>query len=484
MGTPVCASLRRNRAQRNAHSHKRLTGETIARLLARLIAGGVRDTWLRSLMAIVMLMSGLMLASGASATAPRLCVDPSDYWSRERGVTNLRIGESRPGFDTISYSLIRFNNGQAPGLPRASISPEPALDGPDHCAHVPKSMERPGPVATQTLALLSTTGAASGAHPDYQFIVAKCEAVMEALPVLRTNPEMIKGVAGQFAYLLRNVRFALEKARSGEPNVLRMETERLARLVGSPSALDYDASAACFYRTALTMFEGGRSAPVPPPVPSPGYPVAGPPVRTVASATSAGPPPRPAPRELRGEVKYGVESSLGPRGNAALDKAMLPGPAIPAMEPAAVTAQRRGTQASREKAGFQQMRGRKVHNQANDATGCLKVIPTGVVSEWGIEGRYRLLNTCSYPVEAAWCSSTAECDGGRGNLWTIRPSGGYPIFGGDPDNPDIRVGGCKGGDAKAPPLGQQDVERTGFSEARAMPVPAPGVSLLSNHRCE
>ncbi len=129
-------------------------------------------------------------------------------------------------------------------------------------------------------------------------------------------------------------------------------------------------------------------------------------------------------------------------------------------------------------------RSRLVHNRANDATACIRVEPTGVQQEWGIEGRYRLRNTCGYPISASWCANGAECALGRGNLWTIRAGGEWPIFFADPTRPHIQVGACKAGEARQPPLGQQNVEQAGFSEDRDLPAPAPGVSLLMNHRCD
>lgn len=125
-----------------------------------------------------------------------------------------------------------------------------------------------------------------------------------------------------------------------------------------------------------------------------------------------------------------------------------------------------------------------VHNRANDATACIRVEPTGAQMEWGIEGRYRLRNNCGYPIAASWCANAQECGAGRGNLWTIAPGKDWPIYFADVANPNIQVGACKAGDARQPPLGQQGVERTGFNAGRDTPAPAPGVSLLTRHRCD
>lgn len=219
-----------------------------------------------------------------------------------------------------------------------------------------------------------------------------------------------------------------------------------------------------------------------PPVPAANLP------RPPAAAPTAYPPgnaPRPAPRRIAGVVNSsGVESDLGPKGMAAAKQALLPQPG-PVLNPEQVLAQRRASQSASERAAFQRMKSRVVHNRANDATACLKVEPTGVISEWGIEGRFRLINSCGYPVEASWCANNTECSTGRGSTWTIRGGGNYPIFFADADNPNIAVGGCKAGEAKQPPLGEQPgINRTGFSEARDMPQAAAGVTLMTNHRCE
>lgn len=128
--------------------------------------------------------------------------------------------------------------------------------------------------------------------------------------------------------------------------------------------------------------------------------------------------------------------------------------------------------------------GRTIHNRANDATACLAVEPTGVKMEWGIEGRYRIRNNCSYPVEASWCANMADCGAGRGNKWNLAPNMAWPIYFADVTNPNIQVGACKSGSAKAPPLGQQTVERNGFDASRVQPTPELGVSLLPLHICE
>ncbi len=102
--------------------------------------------------------------------------------------------------------------------------------------------------------------------------------------------------------------------------------------------------------------------------------------------------------------------------------------------------------------------------------------------EWGIEGRYRLVNTCGYPVEASWCANKTECDTGRGNLWSILPNNSWPIFFA---GAEIKVGGCKAGDAKQPLPSDADIAQAGgINESHQQPMPYPGVSVMPGHRCE
>ncbi len=58
------------------------------------------------------------------------------------------------------------------------------------------------------------------------------------------------------------------------------------------------------------------------------------------------------------------------------------------------------------------------HNPANDATACITVQQDG-------NGR-RLVNTCGYAIETAWCIAETEC-GRSGNLWTIAAGGRWPV---------------------------------------------------------
>ncbi len=205
------------------------------------------------------------------------------------------------------------------------------------------------------------------------------------------------------------------------------------------------------------------------------------------------PPPPPPPPPAR--VYHGADSAeaqalltrlLGPDGVAAAAGMS----ARPGVDLAAVKAGGPGTAISRRayeegQRAWGAARTRRLHNVLNDATACLRVQPTGVISEWGTEGHYRLYNTCSYPVEASWCANAKECAGGGGNLWKIRAGSYWPVFFADPQKPVIMVGACRTDEAKRPPPSDADIARQGgVSEAREAPQPAPGVSLLPSHRCD
>ena len=124
---------------------------------------------------------------------------------------------------------------------------------------------------------------------------------------------------------------------------------------------------------------------------------------------------------------------------------------------------------------------RKVHFGDNDATPCVRVDATGNKVEWGVEGRYRITNTCSYPVEVAWCANVRECNGPGGNLWTIGAGRGYPIFFSDEANPYIEISACRTG-ANAKPL---PGPYGSFSEDHLPPHPAsaPAVHVMTKHIC-
>jgi hypothetical protein len=131
------------------------------------------------------------------------------------------------------------------------------------------------------------------------------------------------------------------------------------------------------------------------------------------------------------------------------------------------------------------LRGRRLHNAANDVTQCLQVIPTRVRREWGTSARFRLANRCGFPVEASWCANARECGAGHGNLWTIRANSDYPIFFADPDAPYIRVGGCRTRADRVPLPSDAAINRQGGIDTRHNDPPAaPGVGIMQGHVCE
>jgi hypothetical protein len=127
-----------------------------------------------------------------------------------------------------------------------------------------------------------------------------------------------------------------------------------------------------------------------------------------------------------------------------------------------------------------------VNNHADDATDCLSVVKTGTKVEWGTSGKFKLINTCSYPVEAAWCANTKACEGHAGNLWTIGAGRDYPIFFADESAPDIRVGACR---VQSQRTSKVDVVADGrgagqIDTSHKPPQPAPGVSIMQDHSCD
>jgi len=128
---------------------------------------------------------------------------------------------------------------------------------------------------------------------------------------------------------------------------------------------------------------------------------------------------------------------------------------------------------------------RKLHNRLNDVTPCLAVDPTGVREEWGMEGRFRIRNTCSFPVEASWCANKKECESGRGSLWKLPPKGTWPIFFADVANPVIGIGGCRTEEDRRPlPSDAAIAAAGGINTSHKQPMPYPGVSAMPNHRCD
>ncbi len=125
---------------------------------------------------------------------------------------------------------------------------------------------------------------------------------------------------------------------------------------------------------------------------------------------------------------------------------------------------------------------RMVHNRANDATACMLVEPAGAGMAWGIEGRYRVVNTCAYAIDANWCANVTECRDGLGISWSIPANAQWPIYFVDPANPFIQVGAGRR-ENRASGGGGLKIYNPGVDETRQLPQPAPGVTLLSWHRC-
>jgi hypothetical protein len=135
---------------------------------------------------------------------------------------------------------------------------------------------------------------------------------------------------------------------------------------------------------------------------------------------------------------------------------------------------------------WQKNRSHSVNNHADDATDCLSVVKTGTKVEWGTNGKFKLINTCSYPVEAAWCANTKDCESHVGNLWTIGAGRDYPIFFADESAPDIRVGACR---IQSQRTSKVDVVADGrgagqIDTSHKPPQPAPGVSIMQDHTCD
>lgn len=207
-------------------------------------------------------------------------------------------------------------------------------------------------------------------------------------------------------------------------------------------------------------------------------------------APAATPAPAPAPAAVASNA-----GAYGPRARAALDSVLAPGapkakPNAPKLDYSAVadggpiTEQtKKDDDAARQ--AFDKTKQRKLHNRENDATDCVRVEPTGVRQEWGMEGRYRIVNTCGYPIEASWCANSEECGAGRGNTWKIPANGKWPIFFADPTNPEIGVGACRtGAQAKPLPSDAAIAAAGGVNTSHLQPAPQPGVGAMQNHRCE
>ncbi len=252
------------------------------------------------------------------------------------------------------------------------------------------------------------------------------------------------------------------------------------------------------------------SASSPPPPPPPPQPPVKPPAQVAAAvppapAPVAATPPAPAAssarsdktgislldRALGGGRGGGTPVADGGAAGAGADKqagktpVVDKTPAAQAQDPITPEGQRLQMQAAN---AWPQRQGavapgkqRRVHFGDNDATPCVRVDATGNKIEWGVEGRYRIVNTCSYPVDVSWCANVRECNGPGGNLWTIRAGKDYPIFFSDETNPYIEISACHTG-ANALPLPGPNGS---FSEAHLPPHPAsaPVVHVMTKNMC-
>lgn len=220
-----------------------------------------------------------------------------------------------------------------------------------------------------------------------------------------------------------------------------------------------------------------------------------PPPKPVAQAPASPTPPVADPRaESERRYQQALEA-MGRPAMDALDALLRPGaPSASSPRPEIDYASlKKGGPASRQsqqdataaKEAFAKAKQRLVHNRENDATPCVKVEPTGVRAEWGMEGRFRIRNTCDFPIEASWCANTDECSRGAGSTWTLKPYGEWPIFFAETGYTRIEVGACRAGDAKFPPRSTEEIARAGgLNEQHLQPMPYPGLSTMPGHRCE
>lgn len=207
------------------------------------------------------------------------------------------------------------------------------------------------------------------------------------------------------------------------------------------------------------------------------------------------PAPAPAPAAGGSNGPLGDNPKLGPETQKVLSDIMAPGApgqqsffdgtdfkALAEGRPSNATSRQRQAAAN---ANHTATKTRKLHNRLNDVTPCLAVDPTGVREEWGMEGRYRIRNTCSFPVEASWCANKSECTTGRGSTWKLPPKGVWPIFFADLANPQIGIGGCRTEENRIPlPSDAALSAAGGINTSHKPPIPYPGVTILPGHRCD
>ena len=76
---------------------------------------------------------------------------------------------------------------------------------------------------------------------------------------------------------------------------------------------------------------------------------------------------------------------------------------------------------------------------------CVKLVELNKTdSRMGGGGRV-LSNQCSGPVEIVWCINPGECDRERGNMWTVRAGGSWPVSA----NGEVRWAACHGANTAA-----------------------------------
>ncbi len=389
-----------------------------------------------------------------------------------------------------------------------------------------------GPFASEILLELNRRGYDASLAADLRTMLASCESEINATPLIVPTAKQV--FVSTYAYLLQTIAGELWQARNGEPAWFRntvFRVEATPRGAGRPL---HEPTELCFVRRAQALLQGQQTALAVAPVqPAPvarqltdqqrltavnawradykAFRDKHPTYKAWSALENnqwnvfAGTRAMELVQKRRAEMGkeefdllYNSAVGLRNAGLAACPncKAEYPAGEPGASEPSSKMKSNYENAATQFEVELLQRqvdqnadkvdgaRQRTIHNRANDATGCIRVEPTGVKMEWGTEGRYRMRNNCSYPIAASWCSNANECSQNRGNLWTIAPGTTWPIFFADPSAPNIQIGACKAGDAKQPPLGHQPVERLGFNEAREQPVPTLGVSLIPSHICK
>lgn len=88
---------------------------------------------------------------------------------------------------------------------------------------------------------------------------------------------------------------------------------------------------------------------------------------------------------------------------------------------------------------------RIIASDGKSAMDCVKLVElTKTDSNLGGGGRV-LSNQCSGPVEIVWCINPGECDRERGNMWTVRAGGSWPVSA----NGEVRWAACHGANTAA-----------------------------------